>query len=408
MDEVRPEAAGMSAEALARVDAQLRERYIEPGKIAGALTCVYRKGHLAHLSPLGLADIERKRAFRDDTIVRIYSMTKPLTSIALMQLYERGMVQLSDPVHRYIPAFRDLRVYVQGRHPRWVTERPARAMTVHDLLTHQSGLTYGFFERTNVDAGYRKVGIGALQRYDGTLEEGMKALATLPLEFSPGEHWNYSVATDVVGYLVQAISGRPFEVYLQEEILNPLGMVDTGFHVPDDRLERFAACYERGYRKVTRLQDDPEESPYRTPPKFPSGGGGLVSTVHDYLRFCRMLLGQGQLEGTRVIGRKTLELMTRNHLPGGRDLHSVAIGTYSEDRYAGVGFGLGFSVSLDPAAAQVSGTPGEFAWGGAASTAFWIDPVEDMAVVFLTQLMPSGAFNFRGQLKQIIYGAIAD
>ncbi|MGD8862154.1 MAG: serine hydrolase domain-containing protein [Myxococcales bacterium] len=408
MIDVRPEAAGMSAEALARVDAHLRERYIEPGKIAGALTCVYRKGQLAHLSPLGLADMERQRPMRDDTIVRIYSMSKPLTSIALMMLYERGLVQLTDPVHRWIPEFREPRVYVQGRHPRWVTERAARPMTVHDLLTHQSGLTYGFFERTHVDSGYRKLGLGNLHRYDGTLEEGMKALATLPLEFSPGEHWNYSVATDVVGYLVQAISGRPFEVYLREEILEPLGMVDTDFHVPDDKLERFAACYERGYRKVTRLQDDPEKSAYRTPPKFPSGGGGLVSTVHDYLRFCRMLLGKGQLEGTRIIGRKTLELMTRNHLPGGQDLRSVAIGTYSEDRYAGVGFGLGFSLSLDPAAAQVSGTPGEFAWGGAASTAFWIDPVEDMAVVFLTQLMPSGAFNFRGQLKQIIYGAIAD
>ena len=409
MDDVNPEAAGMSAQRLARVDRHLLERFIEGGKIHGALTAVYRRGHLAHFSPLGMADAERSVPVRDDTIFRIYSMTKPITSVALMMLYERGMVQLSDPVSRYIPAFEKLRVYKSGVYPRYETERPAREMQVHHLLTHTSGLTYGFVGRTNVDSGYRKAKLdGADSRFDHTLPEAMEKLAELPLEFSPGERWNYSVATDVCGYLVEVISGRPFPEFLREEIFEPLGMYDTAFSVSDDRLPRFAACYERTAHKETRLQDDPATSPYREEPKFHSGGGGLVSTAHDYLRFARMLLGKGELDGVRMVSRKTLELMTRNHLPGGVELSAIATGAYSESRYDGTGFGLGFSVSLDPAIALISGTPGEFAWGGAASTAFWVDPAEDMVVVFLTQLRPSTTFNFRGQLKQIIYGAIID
>jgi CubicO group peptidase (beta-lactamase class C family) len=409
MTNIEPEAAGMARDRLALLDQHLRERFVEPGKIAGAATCIYRKGRVAHLSLIGQRDRERERPMTEDTIVRIYSMTKPITSVALMMLYERGLVQLSDPVHRYIPSFRDLRVYRAGVYPRYQTQRPERAMTVHDLLTHTSGLTYGFAARTNVDAGYRRAGIeSGREPFVGSLQEWVDKLATLPLEFSPGERWNYSVSTDVCGLLVQLISGRPFDVFLHEEIFGPLGMRDTGFHVPDDRLERFAACYERTADKQTRLQDDPETSAFRDPTRPPGGGGGLVSTVHDYLSFCRMLLGRGALGGTRLLGRKTLELMTQNHLPGGADLAGIAIGRYSESLYEGVGFGLGFSVSLDPARSRVSGTPLEFAWGGAASTLFWVDPVEQLAVIFLTQLRPSQSFNFRGLLKQMVYGAIVD
>ena len=282
-------------------------------------------------------------------------------------------------------------------------------MTVADLLTHTSGLTYGFMYRTNVDAAYRELGIGAFRRYDGTLAEMCDDLSKVPLEFSPGTKWNYSVSTDVCGHLVELISGEPFDEYLRRHVFEPLGMVDTGFHVPDDEVERFAACYERARSKQVRLQDDPERSPYRKPPKFlGGGGGGLVSTAADYLRFARMLAGGGELEGTRILSRKTLDLMTRNHLPRGQDLSDCALGWFAETPYQGVGFGLGFSVQQDLARSKLVGSEGEFAWGGAASTAFWVDPAEDLVVLFMTQFMPSRTFNFRAQLKSIIYGAITD
>jgi CubicO group peptidase (beta-lactamase class C family) len=281
-------------------------------------------------------------------------------------------------------------------------------MTVRDLLTHTSGLTYGFMERTNVDAAYRKLGIGAGDRFEGSVAEMVGRLADLPLEFSPGTAWNYSVSTDVLGHLVAEISGEPFDEYLRRHVFLPLDMVDTDFHVPDSKRDRFAACYERSRRKELRLQDDPRDSRYTGVPQFLSGGGGLVSTAADYLRFCRMLLGGGELEGVRLLGPKTVEYMTQNHLPDNRDLASLSIGAFSETTYEAVGFGLGFSVTLDPVRAQVIGSPGEFAWGGAASTVFWIDPAEDLIVLFLTQMMPSQTFNFRGQLKSIIYPAIVD
>ncbi|MDJ0869169.1 MAG: serine hydrolase domain-containing protein [Myxococcota bacterium] len=406
---VRPEDLGLSSERLARIDAHLKTRYVDPGKIAGALSLVFRRGEIAWLSPLGLADRERGRPMREDTLFRIYSMTKPVASVALMMLYEHGHFQLDDPVHRFIPAWRDLRVFRAGNHPQFLTDPCERPMRVRDLLTHMSGLTYGFMQQTNVDRAYRRLGIGTGgPSFDGSLAEMAQALSTLPLEFQPGTAWNYSVSTDIVGHLVELISGEPLDEFLRRHVFEPLGMVDTGFHVPDDKLDRFAACYERGPGKTLRLQDDPETSAYRQPPKLLSGGGGLVSTAADYLRFCRMLLGDGELDGTRLLGPKTLELMTANHLPGGCDLTEVARGAFAETTYDGVGFGLGFSVSLDPAVAGVSGSIGEFAWGGAASTVFWVDPSEELIVLFLTQLMPSTLFNFRGQLKQIVYGAIVD
>ena len=405
---VRPEDAGLSSERLARIDDHLKQRYVDPGKIAGALTLVWRRGQLAWLSPIGLMDRERGRPMSEDVIFRIYSMSKPITSVALMQLHERAAFALTDPVHKYIPEWRDLRVFEAGSFPRFLTKPCRRPMTVQDLLRHTSGLTYGFMHRSNVDHAYRKLGIGNLERYDGTLAEMCSQLARLPLEFSPGEAWNYSVSTDVCGHLVERISGEPLDAYLRRHLFEPLGMVDTGFQVPAGEAQRLAACYERAPDKRTRLQDDPERSPYLAPPRFLSGGGGLVSTAADYLRFCRMLAGGGELDGARILGRKTLELMTRNHLPGGRDLAETALGWFAETPYAGVGFGLGFSVQLDCTKSGVAGSEGEFAWGGAASTAFWVDPAEELIVIFLTQLMPSRTFDFRGQLKSIVYGAILD
>ena len=400
-----PEEAGLSAARLLRIDDHLRRRYVEPGKIAGCLTVVARDGHVAWASALGHRDAARRLPIAADTIFRIYSMSKPITSVALMSLYEEGHFQLDDPVAKLIPAWRDLRVYRGGNHPLWLTEPCARPMTVRDLLTHTSGLTYGFLERTNVDAAYRKLGVGGPA---GTLRDMIDQLAELPLEFSPGTRWNYSVSTDVLGYLVEVLSGRSFDRFLEERIFAPLGMTDTAFAVPDDKADRLAASYRRAPDKSLELVEAADASPYRRPRTFFSGGGGLVSTASDYLRFAQMLLNGGVLDGERVLGPRTLALMTQNHLPGAQDLAALATGAFSETTYDGTGFGLGFWVLLDQARAQSVSSPGEFGWGGMASTVFWVDPAEDLIVLFLTQLTPSGTFDFRGQLRSIVYGAIVD
>jgi CubicO group peptidase (beta-lactamase class C family) len=399
-------AAGMSARALDRISDHLMQRYIEPGKIAGALPVVFRKGSLAYCEPLGRMDIGRDKPMRDDTIFRIYSMTKPITSVALMMLYEDGHFQLNDPVHRFIPQWRDLAVYQAGVVPNFVTRPVDRAMTVKDLFTHMSGLTYGFMNRTNVDHAYRKLGVGAGE--GATLRTMIDTLAKLPLEFSPGTRWNYSVASDVLGYLVEVMSGMSFDAYLRTRIFEPLGMKDTGFTVPEHAVGRFAANYSRGANKTLRREDDPQNSIYIKPRTFFSGGGGLVSTAHDYLRFCRMLVNGGELDGVRILGRKTIELMTCNHLPNDDDLTRWALGSFSETANEGYGFGLGFSINLGPGRTATIGSKGEYAWGGAASTIFWVDPAEELVVILMTQFMPSATFNFRGQLKTLVYPAIVD
>ncbi len=406
MDIADPAECGFSANRLTRVDAHLMRHYIEPGKIAGAQTLVWRGGKVAYSSTLGRMDVERDKPMRDDTIFRIYSMTKPITSVALMTLYEEGRFRLTDPVHKYIPAFADSRVYVSGKYPMFLTAPVERPMNVRDLLTHMSGLTYGFMYRTNVDAAYRRLDIDGVKP-GATLANRIELLGSLPLEFSPGTAWNYSVSTDVCGYLVERLSGMSFDEYVRQRITEPLGMVDTAFTVRDSEIDRFAACYERRPDKSTRLMDDPQgDSPWVGDKTFFSGGGGMVSTVRDYLRFCRMLLNGGELDGARVLGRKTIEYMTRNHLPAGKAIPELTTGLFSEVENEGGGFGLGFSVNLDPVAGGAIGSVGEYAWGGMASTVFWIDPAEDMIVVFMTQLVPSRTFDFRGQLKSIIYGAL--
>lgn len=404
---VSPESVGLSSEGLRRVDQHLMTRYIEPGKIAGALTLVARRGQVAWLSPLGLADRERRTPMRADTLVRIYSMTKPITSLALMMLYERGLVALGDPVHRYLPGWEHLRVYRHGRHPHVTTEAAARPMTIRDLLIHTSGLSYHIVDRSPVDEAYRAVGIG---KQTGTLRDMVDLLATLPLEFSPGARWGYSIATDVVGYLVELLSGQRFDDYLRTQIFEPLGMVDTGFTVPADKLDRFAANYVRAPGSTeAALMDDPMDSTYTRPRTFFSGGGGLVSTAADYLRFAELLRRGGALDGVRLLGPRTVAYMTTNHLPGGSDLASLALpSTFSETRYEGVGFGLGVHVVIDPARAQVAAARGEYGWGGMASTAFWVSPADELVVVFLTQLVPSSLFDFRTELKAIVYGAVLD
>ena len=407
MRTVSPESVGLATDRLRRIDHHLLSRYIEPGKIAGALTLVARRGQVAWCSPLGQMDRERKRPMQADTLFRIYSMTKPITSVAVMMLYERGAFSLADPVHRYLPPWENLRVYRYGRYPHFVTEPAGRLMTMRDLLTHMSGLSYHIMERSPLDEAYRQVGVGGPA---GTLRDMIEQLAGLPLEFSPGARWGYSAATDVLGYLVEVLSGQRFDDYLRTQIFEPLGMVDTHFTVPADKLARLSTCYTRlpGSTEAT-VMDDPSDSQFARPRTFLSGGGGLVSTAADYLRFCEMLRRGGELDGARLLGPRTVAYMTRNHLPDERDLASLAMpGAFSETRYDGVGFGLGFYVVTDPVRAQVPTSPGEYGWGGLASTAFWVVPAEDLVVIFLTQLVPSTTFDFRGQLKAIIHSAIID
>jgi CubicO group peptidase (beta-lactamase class C family) len=275
-------------------------------------------------------------------------------------------------------------------------------------LSHTSGLTYGFMERTNVDAVYRKLGVGDMGKPGYTLQDMVDTLAELPLEFSPGTRWNYSVSTDVLGYLIEVLSGQQLDVYLHEHVLQPLGMHDTGFTIAEEQLARFACNYERQRDGSLKLIDGPKRTQYRECSFF-SGGGGLVSTAEDYFRFTSMLRNRGELDGIRLLGRKTVELMTMNHLPGGQDLTQLAqAGMFTEIAYAGVGFGLGFSVMLEPTRAQILGTPGEYAWGGAASTAFWVDPQEDLIVIFMTQLMPSSSYPLRRALRTLAYAALID
>lgn len=411
----KPESLGLSSERLQRIGAFLEERYVRPGKLPCAQVKVWRRGALAYETVLGLADRERGVALKDDALFRIYSMTKPITSVAFMMLVEEGLVALDDPVAKFIPSWANLGVFAAGTDKTgFATTPPARPMLMVDLLRHTSGLTYGFQQRTNIDAAYRRGGVAEDLRA-GTLQAFIDKLAALPLEFSPGEAWNYSVSTDVLGYLVEVISGRPFEQFLRERIFQPLGMVDTGFMVPAEQAHRLTACYAAGIlgSKAVRpgapaLQDDPAKSPYRTPTQFPSGGGGLVSTADDYLRFARMLLNGGELDGQRLLSPKTLQLMTANHLPGGKDLTQMSRSLFSEAGYAGVGFGLGFGVTVDPAQTMIPGSPGDFFWGGAASTFFWVDPAEDLTVVFCTQLLPSSAYAVRRELRTLVYSAFME
>ncbi|HEX2364644.1 MAG TPA: serine hydrolase domain-containing protein [Bradyrhizobium sp.] len=403
-----PESVGMSKAGLDRIDAHLKTRYIDAGRFPGTQLLIYRRGKVAHSAVQGYADLERKVPVKDDTIFRIYSMTKPITSVAFMMLFEEGRVALDEPVHKYIPEWKDLGVFVAGIAPAFLTRPPARPMLIVDLLRHTSGLTYAFQQRSNVDAAYREAKIGEIEKA-GTLETMIEDLGKIPLEFSPGEAWNYSVATDVIGYLIGKISGQPFEQFLKQRILNPLGMSDTDFQVPPEKAHRLAACYSADVKAGNfTLQDDPKTSSFLSPPSLVSGGGGLCSTAADYLTFCRALINGGELGGVRLLGPKTLQLMTSNHLPGGVDLPAMSRSLFSEATYNGIGFGLGFAVTMEPAKTLIPGSAGEYSWGGAATTSFWIDPAEELIAIFMTQVLPSSAYPLRRELRTLVYSAITE
>ena len=394
---------GLDGKVMGNIRDYLKEQYVEPGKYVGTLTLVARKGEIAYLDALGFMDRENKKAMQEDAIFSIYSMSKPITNIALMQLYEKSLFRLDDPIHWHIPSWRNLRVYESGLYPNFLTSRPKRHMTIRDLLSHMSGLTYDFMFRTNVDAAYRKTKLQAT----GDLQAMIDTLAQLPLEFSPGDQWNYSVSTDVCGYLVEHFSGMKLDKYFQKNIFDPLGMEDTGFSCAKEKVDRLASLYEQHPKKGPVLVDPGGAKTARVKKrKMLSGGGGLLSTMSDYYRFCSMLLNQGELDGTRIIGRKTLAMMASNHLPDNKDLTEMSQSAFSETTYQGVGFGLGFSVILDPVKTQSLTDVGEYGWGGAASTVFWVNPKEEMVVIFLTQLLPSSTYQVRRELRSLVYSSL--
>jgi CubicO group peptidase (beta-lactamase class C family) len=411
---VDPDAAGLNQAQLERLTAHLRTRYIEPGKLAGCQTLVARDGVVGYYDVQGFADRERGTPIEPDTIWRIYSMTKPITGVALMQLYEQGHFQLNDPVHRFIPEWRDLKVKEKTPDGERRSVDPQRPMNVRDALMHMTGFGMGAMAlrrppgEVTQQAGQAATGLPAdFLHGDRTLESLCSDLAERNLDYHPGTQWVYGVSTDICARLVEVISGQRFDDYLQANVFGPLGMVDTGFSVTDEQLPRFSACYRRASDKSLKLQDDPHTSNYRRHPSMLSGGGGLVSTMHDYHRFTQMLLNGGELDGVRVLGRATVELMTTNHLPGGADMREFAMaGGYGEVGFDGMGFGLTMAIGLGPARTSQIGSTGDYMWGGMASTTFWCDPAEDLLVVFMTQLIPSGTYNFRGQLKSLVYPAL--
>ena len=403
-----PAEVGIDPDRLRRVDEHLA-RYVDDGRLPGWLITVSRYGRLAHVSCYGSRDMEQGLPAEPDTLWRIYSMTKPVTSVAAMMLYEQGAFQLTDPVSRFIPSFADVRVYTGGSDQRPVTVPATEPVRIWHLLTHTAGLTYGFHRNHPCDALYRAAGFD-IGLKPVTLAEACDAWASLPLLFQPGTDWNYSVATDVLGRVVEVVSGQPLDEFFAQRIFGPLGMTDTGFYAPADDLARLAALYGLGPER-TEVRFDALGEDARKPPVMLSGGGGLVSTAADYHRFTQMLLHRqdspaGQLDGARLLSPRTVAYMGRNHLPGGLDLEQFGRPLSAETPFRGVGFGLGFAVVIDPVPGKVVCSPGELAWGGLASTAFWIDPAEELTVSFFTQLVPSSAHPIRAQLRQLVYQSL--
>jgi len=390
--------AGMSQERLDRI-VPFIQQYIDDGELVGATSMISRRGQVVHFETYGVLDRNTGQPVERDSIFRIYSMTKPITTLAVMQLVERGKLQLTDPVSRFLPGFADARVASEGG----ALIPQARPMTVQMLMTHTAGLTYGVFGDTLVDREYRNADVMASP--DNT--EFINRLSALPLQYQPGTRYHYSVATDVLGALVEVVSGQTLGDYFQEHIFEPLGMTDTHFEVPAEKLNRFGTNHT--FNPATgelEISDDPANSNFVNRQTFESGGGGLLSTTEDYMRFSQALLNGGELNGQRIIGKKTLEYMTQNHLPGifGTDGNSGA----SLPGFAGgTGFGLGFAVLEDPTRTGVIGSAGEYYWGGAAGTIFWIDPVEDLAGVVMVQHM-NVQVPLRSKFKSLTYAAITD
>ncbi len=406
--EIDPTEAGFAPERLARID-QHFQGYIEQKKLAGWHIALSRRGQLVHSSTMGHRDIAADLPFTDDTVVRMFSMTKPITSVAAMMLYEEGAFELKSPISKWLPEFADTRVYRSGSHLAPVTDPLVEPIRVWHLLTHTSGLTYGFHNTHVTDAIYRRRGFEWGNPPGADLAECCALWADMPLAFQPGTEWNYGVSTDVLGRLVEVVSGMPLDEFFRTRIFEPLGMTDTDFHVHDDVLDRFATLYVRNPATGEAVPaPDALGRASTSKPAMLGGGGGLVGTAHDYLRFAHMLSNKGELDGVRLLGSRTVDFMTRNHLPGGADLEQFARPLFAETSFDGMGFGLGFSVVLDAAENKVMRAEGEYSWGGAASTIFWVDPVNEIVALFLTQLLPSSTYPIRSELNQLVQQALID
>ena len=409
--EVDPAEAGLDAERLKRIDAHLAG-YVADGRLPGWLLTISRHGRLAYVARCGSRDLEAGLPVTDDTVWRIYSMTKPVTSVAAMILYEEGRLALTDPVSDFIPAFKDVRVYAGGSDLKQLTVPAAEPVRIWHLLTHTAGLTYGFHRVHPVDARYRAAGFEWGTPPGTDLARACDLWAGFPLLFQPGTEWNYSVATDVLGRVVEVACGQRLDEFFSDRIFGPLAMTDTAFWAAPAVQPRLAALYTPGKDgKATRL--DALGQGALKKPRMLSGGGGLVSTAADYDRFTQMLAHRpdspaGQLRGVKLLGPRTVGYMTRNHLPGGADLETFGRPLFAEAPFRGVGFGLGFAVMIDPVPGKVTGSAGEISWGGAASTAFWVDQEADLTVSFFTQLLPSSTYPVRAQLRQLIYQALTD
>lgn len=407
--QVDPGEVAFDAGRLERIDTHFR-RYVDEGRLPGWQIVVARGGRVAYASRYGRRDVEADLPVEDDTIFRIYSMTKPITSVAAMMLYEEGRFDLKHPVSRYIPAFADARVLTGGSTMSPVTVPATEPVRIWHLLTHTAGLTYGFHHHELADALYRKAGFewGSPKGMD--LAASCDAWAALPLAHEPGARFTYSVSTDVLGRVVEVVAGKPLDEVLRERIFEPLGMTDTAFWVDpeSDDAHRLAALYVPNPTDRSIFRFDQMGKAATRAPAVLSGGGGLVSTAADYHRFVEMLRRGGELDGARLLSPRTVAYMTQNHLPGGVDLEQFGQATFAETTFDGVGFGLGFAVVQDPARNKVLSSPGEYSWGGAASTGFFVDPHEDLTAVFLTQLLPSSTYDLRAQLKRLILQALVD
>jgi CubicO group peptidase (beta-lactamase class C family) len=394
MKKSTPEELGFSANRLKRIDTAM-QRYVDQKTLAGLVTLVARRGGVVHFEKSGYQDIETREPMELDTIFRIYSMTKPITSVALMMLFEHCLIRLTDPVTKFIPEFKKVKVLVsEGK-----LADLEREITIQDLLRHTAGLSYGDDEDSPVDELYRQADIF---NTDITLEEMIRRIADLPLANQPGQVWRYSVATDVVGYLVEVISDMSLAEFFDEKIFRPLGMEDTSFSVPPDKIDRFATLYGKTEKSALDLIDTATGGNYFNV-RLHSGGHGLVSTMADYLRFAQLVLDKGELDGVRLLGPKTMELMTTNHLPPA--LMPIAMG---EEQMPGFGFGLGFSVMMDVAQSGMMGSVGLHGWGGWANTHFWVDPQEQLIGILMLQYVPSGTYPVTNDFRTLVYQALID
>jgi CubicO group peptidase (beta-lactamase class C family) len=404
--EVEPGEVGFDAPRLRRIDRHF-SRYVEDGRLPGWLLLVSRRGRIVHLATCGRRDLEADLPVELDTRFRVYSMTKPVTAVAAMQLYEEGAFALKDPVAAFIPSFAEPSVYCDGPASGPRTRPATRPVLLWHLLTHTAGLTYGFHHAHPVDAMYRAAEFELAPPDGRDLAECCDIWAGMPLLFEPGSEWNYSVASDILGRVVEVVSGQPLDRFFADRIFFPLGMGDTGFWVEGEAAGKLAALYATGAEGQPVRFDELGRQALRRPSCL-AGGGGLVSTAADYHRFTQALLRGGELDGARLLGSRTLAYMARNHLPGWADLESFGRRLFAETTFDGVGYGLGFAVLLDPVANKVLSSPGELSWGGMASTFFWVDPAEQLTAIFMTQLMPSAAYPLRSELRQLVYQALID